>query len=342
MNIKRRINIKELAKKVRVSVTSVSRALNGHSNISKKTKDKIFKAAEKYNYFPNLNAQRLASQKANTIAFIATVDPDAQDYVLMEFLSGVTLGIKDSPTELIVKLIRNEKDELNYYKKLIEVNVADKFIFYKTNKNDQRVSFLKKNKIKFISWGRSKDSKDTAWIDLDNEKSINILMQRLHGFGHTKIGLINVHHSLNFGFQRKKAFEDFYNKNKLKFNPNFYQDSLKSDTKTGVELTKYLLSLRNPPTAIICSTDKYFIGCIQECQRKGLTLGEDISIVGYNDHDNYLSSQNLTFISHPLSKMGRESVEMLNEIEKGHKPSSLAKLIEPILHKGKSDGKIKS
>jgi LacI family transcriptional regulator len=342
MNIKKRINIKELANKIGVSVSSVSRALNDHSNISKKTKTKIFKAAQKYNYFPNLNAQRLATQKANTIAFIAIIDPDAQDYVLMEFLSGITLGIKDSPTELIVKLIRNEKEELNYYKKLIEVNVADKFIFYKTKKNDERILFLKKNKIKFVSWGRSEDSKNTAWIDLDNEKSINILMQRLYNFGHTKIGLINVHRSLNFGFQRKKAFEDFNKKNNMKSNPNFYQDSLKSDTKTGVRLTKYLLSLKNPPTAIICSTDKYFIGCIQECQRNGLNLGEDISIVGYNDHDNYLSSQNLTFISHPLNKMGKISVEMLNKLEKGYKASSLSKLMEPILNKGKSDGKIKN
>ena len=63
MNIQKRINIKELAKKIGVSVTSVSRALNGYTNISLKTKDKIFKAAQKYNYFPNLNAQRLATEK---------------------------------------------------------------------------------------------------------------------------------------------------------------------------------------------------------------------------------------------------------------------------------------
>ena len=53
MITKKRMNIRDFAKKVGFSVTSVSRALNGHSNISKKTKEKITKAAEKYNYFPN-------------------------------------------------------------------------------------------------------------------------------------------------------------------------------------------------------------------------------------------------------------------------------------------------
>lgn len=340
MNIGKRIKIKDLAKKVGVSVTSVSRALNGHSNISEKTKNRIFKAVKKYNYFPNLNAKRLASQKADTIAFIATINPNAHDYVLMEFLAGLTLGVKDTPTELIVKFITDEKEELNYYKKLIEVDVADKFVFYKTKKNDPRIDFLKKNKKNFVSWGRSENSKNTAWIDMDNKKSINILMQRLHDFGHKKIGFINVHHSLNFGFQRKKAFENFYLQKKLKLDQNFYQDSLDNDTHTGIRLTKKLLSLKNPPTAIICSSDKFLIGCIQECQKRNLIIGKDISIVGYNDHHTYLSSLNLTFISHPLIKMGKMSVEMLKKIDNGDDPNSLSKLIEPILYEGKSDGKI--
>ena len=132
MKISKRIKITELAKKIGVSTSSVSRALNNHSNISQRTKDKIFKAAQKYNYFPNLNAKRLASQKPDTIAFITSLDPYAQDYVLMEFLAGLTLAIKDKPTELIIKFFSHEKTEFEYYKKLVELNIADKFVFYRT------------------------------------------------------------------------------------------------------------------------------------------------------------------------------------------------------------------
>jgi len=340
MKIGKRIKITELAKKIGVSTSSVSRALNDHSNISQKTKDKIFKAAQKYNYFPNLNAKRLASQKPDTIAFITSLDPYAQDYVLMEFLAGLTLAIKDKPTELIIKFFSNERTELDYYKKLVELNMVDKFVFYRTKKKDKRIEFLKKNNINFVSWGRSSNTKDYAWIDLDNEKSIFVLMQRLYNFGHRNIGLINVHQSFNYGHQRKIAYEKFLKINGLKFNPKNYLDSLNSSTLEGINLTKKLLSQNNPPTAIICSLDKFFIGCLQECQKRGLIIGKNISVVGYNDHDNYLSSQNLTFISHPLTKMGKMSVEMLKNMEKGVKPESLSKLIEPLLHKGKSDGKI--
>ena len=340
MKTMKRIKITDLAKKIGVSVTSISRALNGHSNISVRTKEKIFKAAQKYNYYPNLNARRLASQKPDTIAFITTIDRKTQDYVLMELLAGLTIGVKGKPTELIFKFFTNEKDEFNYYQKLIDAELVDKFVFYRIKRNDKRIDFLKKTKMNFVTWGRSSTKDNYAWIDLDNEKSIEILMQRLYDFGHRKIGFINVHKSFNYGFQRKKAYEEFHKNRNIKLNSKYYQESLDHTTLSGIKLSKKLLDLKERPTAIICSLDKYFIGCLQECQRRGFVIAKDISVVGYNDQDNYLSSQNVTYISHPLAEMGKMVINMLEQLDKGKKPENLTQLIKPILNKGKSDGRV--
>ena len=150
MSKNKKINIKVLAQKLGLSVSSVSRALNGYDNISQQTKDKIFKTAKKYNYFPDLNARRLASKKTDTIAFISSIDPEAPDHVVLQFLAGITLGIKNTNTELITKFCLNEDEEMNYFKKLISTGQADKFIFYKIKKNDERVTFLNERNIKFV------------------------------------------------------------------------------------------------------------------------------------------------------------------------------------------------
>ena len=63
-------------------------------------------------------------------------------------------------------------------------------------------------------------------------------------------------------------------------------------------------------------------------------------VVGYNDQDNYLSSQNVTYISHPLAEMGKMAINMLEQLDKGEKPENLTQLIKPILNKGKSDGRV--
>ena len=336
---KKKINITDLARKLNLSVSSISRALNGHKNISKKTTERIIKAARKFNYFPDPSARRLASKKPDTIAFIATTNPKAPDFVLLEFLTGISMGIKDSNTEFIVKFTLSEEDEIGYYEKLLRTNQADKFVFYKTRKNDPRIAMLKKHNINFVSWGREKKSKGYAWIDLDNEKSIEILVKRLVKFGHQKIALINIHQSFNYGYQRKISYERVLKENNIPLNKNYYQESLLGLSENGVKLTRVLLNLKNPPTAIICSLDKFFIGCLEECKNQKIVVGKEISVVGYNDYsDNYISSQNLTYISHPLSQMGIDSVNILKKIENGYNPDEASKLIEPILHEGKSDG----
>ena len=334
----KKINIKELAAKLKLSVSSVSRGLNNHNNISSKTKQKILKAAKKYNYTPDLSAKRLASKKSDTIAFITTIIPSAHDGVLLEFIAGICLAIKNKQTELLVKFLLDEKNEIKYFEKVALSGAVDKFIFYRTKLKDPRIELLQKHNINFVSWGRSVNSTDYAWIDMDNEKSIKILMERLLNFGHKKIALINVHQSFNYGFQRKKSYEKILKGNNIEINSDYYHESLLGLTSDGMKFTQFMLSLKKPPTAIICSSDKFLIGALQECQNRKLKVGKDISIVGYNDHTNYLSSQNLTYISHPLSKMGEIAVDSLEKIEQGEKVKNLGILIEPILNKGKSDG----
>ena len=254
----------------------------------------------------------------------------------MQFLAGITLGIKNTNTELITKFCLNEDEEMNYFKKLISTGQADKFIFYKIKKNDERVHFLKQRGIKFVTWGRTNKQKEHAWIDLDNKKSIELLMDKLSNNGHKKIAFINVHRSFNYGAQRKVAYENSIKNLQLQYSNEYYQDSLIETVESGSDITKYLLSLKKPPTAIICSHLRFFTGCLLKCQDMKLEIGKDISVVGFNDQDSYLSSQNLTYISHPLMEMGKQSVKILQNLEQDISIKKVSTLIEPILNQGTS------
>ena len=64
------MNIKDLSKKLKLSITTVSRALGGYSDVSQETRDRVIKFAKKYNYSPNPYASRLASGKSNTVGFV--------------------------------------------------------------------------------------------------------------------------------------------------------------------------------------------------------------------------------------------------------------------------------
>ena len=225
---------------------------------------------------------------------------------------------------------------MNYFKKLISTGQADKFIFYKIKKNDERVHFLNQRGIKFVTWGRTNKQTEHAWIDLDNKKSIELLMDKLSNNGHKRIAFINVHRSFNYGAQRKAAYESSIKKLQLQYSNEYYQDSLIETVESGSAITKYLLSLKKPPTAIICSHLRFFTGCLLKCQDMKLEIGKDISVVGFNDQDSYLSSQNLTYISHPLMEMGKQSVKILQNLEQDISIKKVSTLIEPILNEGTS------
>ena len=85
-----------------------------------------------------------------------------------------------------------------------------------------------------------------------------MLMNKLSNNGHKRIAFINVHHSFNYGVQRKRAYESSINLLKLEVSKEYYQDSLIETVESGSAMTSYLLSLKKPPTAIICSHLRFF------------------------------------------------------------------------------------
>ena len=91
-------------------------------------------------------------------------------------------------------------------------------------------------------------------------------MNKLSNNGHKRIAFINVHRSFNYGAQRKIAYESSIKNLQLQFSNEYYQDSLIETVESGSAITSYLLSLKKPPTAIICSHLRFFTGCLLKCQ----------------------------------------------------------------------------
>ena len=89
------------------------------------------------------------------------------------------------------------KEEMESYKKLIEINKVKNIIIHNVQTNDERIDYLNKNKINFVAWGRSKKI-NYSWVDLDNELSTELIVDHLCSKGHDKFGFINVSEKYNF------------------------------------------------------------------------------------------------------------------------------------------------
>ena len=142
------MDIKALSRKLQLSITTVSRALGGYSDVSEKTRKRVKEFAKKYNYSPNPNASRLASGKSNTIGFVLPLyglnSNNLNQISFFDFIAGMTNKIHSENLQFFMMFVNSAAEEKKAYEKLLYVQKVDKIILHNLKKNDPRINMLKK------------------------------------------------------------------------------------------------------------------------------------------------------------------------------------------------------
>tara|TARA_B100000029_G_scaffold225122_1_gene222947 strand:- start:4419 stop:5438 length:1020 start_codon:yes stop_codon:yes gene_type:complete len=314
------MDIKTLAKKLRLSITTVSRALGGYSDVSEKTRQRVKKFAKKYNYNPNPYASKLASGKSNIIGFVVPLyglnSNTLNQISFFDFISGMTNKIHSENLQFFMMFVNSAEEEKKAYEKLIYVQKVDKIILHNLKKNDQRIKLLKKNNVKFVTWGRTQYLKNYSWVDLDNEGSVNLIMEYLFKKNHKNIAYINIIEKYNFAYQRQQGYLRSLKKNKIKYNKNFYISVKTEEPEQSSRIIKKMLISNPEITALICSTEFSGVGAIKACVDLGKEIGKDISIISFDGPvvEN-LTNPPLTALSHPRKELGLKAIEILLEMD---------------------------
>ncbi len=294
------MNIKELAKKLNLSITTVSRGLADYSDVSEKTKKRIKKFAEKYNYNPNPYAANLASRSSKNLGFILPLyglnSSPLNQISFIQFLSGMYSNLSKNNIQLSMLMARSQNEDI---------------IINNLRVNDSRISLLKKNKVNFVAWGRTQNLKNYSWVDLDNHKSMQIIFDHLIKKNHEKIAFININKKFNFAYQRMKTYFIEIKKYKINFDKNLYIEIPKNDSLLSEEVTRKLLKNKKV-TAIICCTEYIAAGAIRACNDLKIKIGHDISLITYDSLIvSNLITPKITSISHPTEDLGYNAVKLL-------------------------------
>ena len=315
------MDIKTLSKKLKLSITTVSRALGGYSDVSEKTKKRVEKFAKKYNYSPNPYASRLASGKSNTVGFVLPLyglnSNNLNQTSFFDFISGMTNKIHSENLQFFMMFVNSVEEEKKAYEKLIYVQKVDKIILHNLKKNDSRIRLLKKNNVKFVTWGRTQGLKNYSWVDLDNEGSVNMIMKYLIERNHKHIAYINIVENYNFAFQRKQGYIKSLKKYNIKFNKNYYLSVKTEETEQSAIVIKKMLKNNSKITALICSTEYSGVGAIKACTELNKKIGKNISIITFDGPVvESLTNPSLTAITHPRKILGLKAIEMLLDMDK--------------------------
>lgn len=308
---KSRTTITNIARELNISPSTVSRALNNHPAISKKTRDSVIKLADKLNYQPNLLALNLLMKRTNTIGVIV---PEITSY----FFSSIISGIQDLLNPLGVNMMIGQSNESLEEEKSILRSFAsirvDGFLISPSSetRDFDHFNILTENNIPLVIFDRDCEGIEADKVFVDEYKGAYQVVEYLIKTGCRRIAHITGPSVLSTAKHRLEAYKDalkFYN---LPLRNEYIVESLGFTPEHGIEPTKQLLALSIPPDAIFTINDGVAIGAMYVLSEAGIVIPDEISIVGFDD-DPYSCyfKPSLSTVRQPTYEMGMLSARIL-------------------------------
>lgn len=309
------VTLKDIAERVGKSVPTVSRALANFDDISPTTRREVQRVAREMGYEPNITARNLQKQRTDTIALILPTADKLRfsDPFFSEFLSAVAEQTTQYGFNLNIATDASG-DVRETYLKNIRSRRVDGFIVIRTQRQDQRIELLREHNVPFVAFGRIEGNNDFHLVDDDDTDGIRQVVDHLVSLGHTRLACISEPTHFTKTYNRVLGFRQGLEAHNLASDPELIIES-NFHQRSGQLAARQLLDVKNPPTAIVACNDLLALGAMSEAQERGLVVGRDISITGFDDIvlAEYANPP-LTTVHQPAQKMGTMVAEMLVKV----------------------------
>ena len=312
------VTIRDVASKAGVSVTTVSRVLNGKDDISEETIKKVEAIIQELGYASSLAARGMRSHRTNVVGLILS---DVDSYYSHEIMRGVNRAIVEFDKDLIVYTSgvldkENVAQHERSYVALLNGSITDGVIVV----TPTATHFTSHAPMVIID--PNNETPDYPAIIATNREGALAAMNYLTDLGHRRIGYITGRMELASSNQRLYGYKDGLAAAGIPLNEDLIEIGDYS-TEVAVICTRKLLSLPDRPTAIFAANDMSAIGVYQAAREFGLQIPGDLSVIGF---DNLREAAHLkpplTTIDQSIEKMGAMATEMIVKLVEGEFPST--------------------
>jgi|TARA_Y100001934_G_scaffold74017_1_gene91979 LacI family transcriptional regulator len=304
--------IYQVAERAGVSLSTVSRVLNGKASVNKVLKERVEKAVKELNYRPNSVARSLANNRTDSVGVLV---PELNAPFFGDLMQAVESTLRAADKHVIISVGRNcletEKDAVEF---LISRN-CDALIMHAEALSDEYLLELNQSKLPVALVNRQVEGLPEACTSLDNEKGGYLATRHLLELGHKDIAYISGPTDKCDASLRLEGHKRALSEAGLPTNPQliFNGDYSEEDGKIGL---LELMARDVPFTALVCANDWMASGAISCARDLGMSLPHDLSVVGFDDvvfaHHVF---PRLTTVSNPIAEMAEMSAKyILNKV----------------------------
>ena len=316
---------------------TVSRALRGHAEVSEATRQRVIDCAAELNYVPNRWARSLVTNKSFMIGIVI---PDISHTFFAEITRGVEETLDLEGYDLLLCHSRGDPERERAEIDMLVGSRVDGLIVASEQPADFPETFLnlKERNVPFVLIDRFFPTLACPWVRTDDLRAGKIATEHLIELGHTQIAHVKGP-AVSAALLREEGYREALRANGIAFDENW---TVEGDftRESGRGAMRRLLAMDPKPTAVFTANDPMAIGAVEACREAGLSVPEDISIVGAGDIEGSVSlSPFLTTIDWPRQEMGRTAARILLDMLRDHGPLRVAtKVFTPSLVARRSSG----
>jgi len=293
----------EIAAKAGVSPATVSRALRGLHHVNDRTRKKIIEAARELDYpiRPDLLPPGAVS-KTNTIGVIA---PYISRWYFSQAIAGIEQALREAGIDLLLYNFAQIDARQRIFQQSKLVGKVDGLIVISLPPTEKEFEKILGLGIPVSLLGVPTER--CSYVSIDDIRGAETATQYLIEMGHRDIAIMIGQRELNVDFkvakQRQEGFMNVLQNNGVEFNPAYEVVSDFSSRTAELAMDEFL-TRKKLPTAIFCESDEMAFGVYRSLQKKGMRVPQDISIVGYDDHE-FCSTIGLTTVAQPVRFLGQ-------------------------------------
>lgn len=327
MAVRRDVTLKGLAQELGLSISTVSRALKDHPDISEATRIKVKKLAEEKNYAPNLFAQGFRMHRTHILGVIV---PNVSHYFTTTILKGILDEGEALGYRVIISESKNdEKKQTEMLRTMIQFGV-DGVLMAMARRTKSIDSILRTlNRLPLVLFDKVSDKIPCTQVVIDEEEAAYAAVEHLINTGKKRIAIIKETENSYNSEKRFRGYLRALQEYGLEVDEKIILSTEDISLEKGRAMGNILLSLKKRPDAVFAITDSAAIGVIKALNRFNINIPDEIAVVGFsNSKSSTIISPSLTTIDQPGNKIGRTAVKYLVEEIENPAPEVMSKTIE--------------
>jgi len=323
-------DIRDIAKHLGLSVSTVSKALNGYGSVSETTRARILRVAQELNYYPSRAARSLRNnrtEKIGLVLYTSTPLSNRSSEYYFEIIRGAATAAEGRGFNLILYLtVANQRERLTHICRSREVDCL--ILMVGTGAVDEPVAALLEEELPFIVLNKHPQLPKASYIVSEHEDGAFRAVEHLIELGHRRIAYLGRKDDPETNGDRYAGYRRALHAHGIALDES--RVVLASSQPLGAySAMQGLLARGDQPTAVFAYSDAWAIGALRAISERGLTVPRDISIVGFDDlRAASLTNPPLTTVRQQLTELGRQAIEaLLLQVEGGDSATTLQRKV---------------